>query len=110
MPIEVVDLPVGDEIRGAHLVVDAVGQQRGEDLGGVAGAGAADGEAAALELRADLLLHRCCGCARSMWGSTGSGAASAGEDLGLGEREQRVGRDGPDGFGGRGSLHLSEVP
>ena len=33
---------------------------RGEDLGGVAGAGAADGEAAALELRADLLLHRRC--------------------------------------------------
>lgn len=25
-PVEVVDLPVGDEIRGAHLVVDAVGQ------------------------------------------------------------------------------------
>lgn len=58
MPVEVVDLPVGDEVRGAHLVVDAVGQQRGEDLGGVLGAGAPDGEAAALELGADLCLHR----------------------------------------------------
>jgi hypothetical protein len=31
---------------------------RGEDLGGILGAGAPDGEAAALELRADLCLHR----------------------------------------------------
>jgi hypothetical protein len=31
---------------------------RGEDLGGVRGVRAADGEAALLELRADLLLHR----------------------------------------------------
>lgn len=61
---------------------------RGKDLGAVGGAGAADGEAAALELRADLLLHRGCGRA----GSVDGGA--------VGER-RRVGRSGGDlGIGG----------
>lgn len=142
-PVEVVDLPVGDEIRGAHLVVDAVGQHctnhtatrtassapiskyqwteeskkkrrkkirgawgacartRGEDLGGGARVGAADGEAAALELRADLFLHRLRRVARHrrLPGSAGIGFWWGEEK---GEREEGGDLGETRGFGGNG--------
>ena len=76
---------------------------RGEDLGGVLGAGSPDGEAAILELRSDLLLHRfAAACSLHSRGQSVSGGRRAGDqDQGAwGERR---------GKGGEGSGEQSEA-
>lgn len=86
------------KIRGAW---GACARTRGEDLGGGARVGAADGEAAALELRADLFLHRLrrVACHRRLPGSAGIGFWWGEEK---GEREEGGDLGETRGFGGNG--------
>ena len=62
---------------------------RGEDLGSVLGTGSPDGEAAALELRSDLLLHHlAAACSLHSRGQLVSRAASR-RPGGVGERRRK---------------------
>jgi len=72
---------------------------RGENLGGVLGAGSPDGEAAILELRSDLLLHRFAAAACSLHGR-GKSMSGGGEQVACGSGE---------GKGGEGSGEQSEA-
>ena len=72
---------------------------RGEDLGGVLGAGSPDGEAAALELRPDLLLHRlrlaaACSLLAAQPRAIGEQGRRAGDQAALGSGE---GKEQPGG-------------
>ena len=68
---------------------------RGENLGGVLGAGSPDGEAAILELRSDLLLHRFAAAACSLHGR-GKSMSGGGEQVACGSGEGK----GGEGSGG----------
>jgi len=67
---------------------------RGEDLGGVHRAGSPDGEAALLELRSDLLLHRfAAACSLHSGGQSVSGGRRAGDQVAWGSGEGKGARD-----------------